>query len=113
MTNQNFTKNILWDGAHRFCKLYEKKDKNGATYFMGEMNRNCQLTMRKTTGQYAKDGEWEVQVIPIKYTKNDGQNSGQNFGQNFGQQNAQMAQKVFNAEPQGAVTNFDGDEAPF
>jgi hypothetical protein len=73
MQNNQFTKTINWEGGHKLCKVYQKKDKKNNTYFIGELNNNCQLTIRKTFGQYAKEGEWEIQIFPIKYSKNNSQ----------------------------------------
>jgi len=77
MADNQYDKTILWDQSHRFCKVFEYTDKKNNWYLMGQLGNNCMLSIRKNTGQYAKHNEWDVQIIPIKYSKKqDGPQSG-------------------------------------
>jgi len=99
--NNQFKKNINWEGAHRFCKVYEKKDKKGNTFFMGDLNHNCVITIRKTWGEWAKEGEHEVQIVPIKYTKIE--NEGYPPSQNQYHKPQEVADELGNFEAPGEV----------
>jgi hypothetical protein len=95
----DYKKTIEWDKGHKLAKIFEKKDKNGNTYFMGEFNFTNTITMRKNTSKWAKEGEWEIQIVPVKFTKEDSTPSG-NTG-------PQAAAETFNAQPVG------NEEVPF
>lgn len=69
MTEDKFTKETQWDLAHTLCKVYKKLDKNGKPYLIGQLGNNNTITIRENTGVYAKENEYQVQIIPIKYRK--------------------------------------------
>jgi hypothetical protein len=95
----DYKKQIEWDKGHKLAKVFQKKDKNGNTYFMGEFNFTNTITIRKNTSKWAKEGEWEIQIVPIKFIKDEG--AGSNH-----QENVQNAQQAFDAVNQDS-------EAPF
>jgi len=64
-----FKKNIDWNIKFKACKLWAKKDKNGNTYMTGELSRTIMVMIQKNTGQYAKEGEYTLSFVPIKYEK--------------------------------------------
>lgn len=69
---EQFDKKIDWNASHKLCKVYERKDKNGDTYYMGEMNKAYQMTVRKCQpNQWIKPGTWEVCLVPINYTRKE------------------------------------------
>jgi hypothetical protein len=80
--NNEYQSETLWENAHKISKMFMKKDKNGNTYFIGELNKTNTFTLRANTAKWAKEGEWELSVVPIKYSKKGNNNYTQNSNQN-------------------------------
>jgi len=76
----DYKKITEWDKSHKLAKVFQKKDKNGDTYFLGEFNFNNTISIRKNTSKWAKEGEWQIEIIPIRFEKG-GQDSRQDTRQ--------------------------------
>jgi len=66
---QQFKSSINWEGKIKLCKLYAKEDKKGNTYFLGDLNKSMKLMLQQNTGQFAKEGEWQASLVPVKWEK--------------------------------------------
>ena len=66
-----FDKTIEWDRKFKVAKVYLKKDKNGQPFFTGNLGNSVVIHIQKQTGQYAKEGEYIVNFVPVKYTKKE------------------------------------------
>jgi hypothetical protein len=95
---ENYKKETEWDKSHKLCKVFLKKDKNGNGYFIGEFNFNNTIKISKNTASWAKEGEYSVEIIPIKHVKTDGNSQPSGGGQTidpFGSANVQNQETPF------------------
>jgi len=69
MADQEFESTVNWDSKAKFCKVYAKKDKNGAPYMFGELNKLNKVLVQKNTGEWAKDGEYTIYLVPVTFKK--------------------------------------------
>ena len=68
---QEWDKKTEWDKKIKLSTMYEKQDKNGNPFFMGKLNQSTTITLTKTVGKYAKDGEYRLEIVPIKWIKKE------------------------------------------
>lgn len=64
--NQQFESEILWDQAHKLGKAF--KTKSGKA-IMGDFNKTFKIVISENTTKWAKPGEYQIQLVPVKYKK--------------------------------------------
>ena len=65
-----FDKTTEWEKSRQLMKLYAKKDKNGKTYYIGELNRTYTVTVKQEKPYKEGDTPYlSVNLAPIKYVK--------------------------------------------
>jgi hypothetical protein len=66
---EDYEKKLDFDKSHKLCKVFLKKDKNGKSYFIGDMNNSNVLYIQKNKYEGSTEGEYIVKIVPISYTK--------------------------------------------